>query len=83
VGVLIITCLTLVYKVRNSRMCLNETYSRVQVDKHLFDVFPTRNGFEQGEALSPLLFSFALEYAIRRMHVNQDLEIKWYTFGLC
>jgi hypothetical protein len=27
---------------------------------------------KQGDVLSPLLFSFVLEYAIRRVHVNQD-----------
>jgi len=36
------------------------------------DNFPTKNGLKQGDALSPLLFSFALEYAIRRVLVNQD-----------
>ena len=52
------------------KMCLNEAYSRVWVGKHLSDVFPIRNGLKQGDALLPLLFNFALEYAVRR--VNQD-----------
>jgi len=41
--------------VRLIKMCLNETYSRVQVGKHLSDMFPVRNGLEQGDALAPLL----------------------------
>ena len=58
--------------VRLIKMCLTETYSRVRVGKNLSDMFPIRNGVKQGDALSPLLFKFALEYAIKRVHVNQD-----------
>jgi len=38
----------------------------------LSDRFPIRNGFKQGDALSPLLFNFAVEWAIRKVQVNQD-----------
>ena len=36
------------------------------------NVFPIRNGLKQGNALSPMIFIFALEFAIRRVPVNQD-----------
>ena len=55
------------------KMCLPETYSRIRVDKNLSDMFPIRNGFTQGDALSSLLFNYALDYANRRVQVNQDV----------
>ena len=53
-------------------MCLNENYSGDRVGKNLSDMFPYKNGWRQGDALSLLLFNFASEYAIRRVQVNQD-----------
>jgi hypothetical protein len=54
-------------------MYLNETYSRDRVGKHLSDMLPIRNGLKQGDVLSPLIFNFALDYAIMRVQVNQDV----------
>jgi hypothetical protein len=59
--------------VRLVKMCLNETYSKVRIGKHFSDSFPTQNCLKQGNALAPLLFKVALEYAIR------DTS----AFGLC
>jgi hypothetical protein len=48
--------------VRLIKMCLNETYSKVQIGKHLSDSFLIQNGLKQGDALSSLLFNFALQF---------------------
>jgi hypothetical protein len=36
-------------------------HSKVRIGKHLSDSLPIQNGLIQGDALSPLLFNFALD----------------------
>jgi hypothetical protein len=57
--------------VRLIKMCLNGTYSKVHIGKHLSDNFPIQNGLKQGNAGSPLCFNFASEYAIMKVQESQ------------
>jgi hypothetical protein len=45
---------------------------KVRVGKYLFDNCPIENSLIQGDALSPLLFNFDLEYVIRKV---QDISM--------
>jgi hypothetical protein len=46
------------------KMCLNETYSRVRVGKHLSDMFPIKNGLKRGRCL----IAFAFQLCVRVRH---------------
>jgi hypothetical protein len=57
--------------VRLIKICSNVTYGEVRISKHLSDNSPIRNGLKQGDASTPLLFNFALEYTIGKVKENQ------------
>jgi hypothetical protein len=44
----------------------------VRIGQNLTGNFPIQNGLKLGDALSPLLFNIALEYATRRVQGNQE-----------
>ena len=44
----------------------------VWVGTNLSDMITITNGLKQGDALSPLVFNYVLEYTIRSVLVNQD-----------
>jgi hypothetical protein len=52
-------------------MCLDEIFSKVHIRKHSCNTFPILNGLKQGDALLPLLFNFALDYAITKVEEKQ------------
>ena len=74
-------------------MFLNETYDRVRVGKHLSGMLPVRNVLKHGDALSPLLFKFALDMPLgglrqdrracnRTVHISVWFWLMMFTYWM-
>jgi hypothetical protein len=50
----------------------NVSVCGVQVGKNLSGMFHIRNGLRKRAVPTPLLFNFTLEYAVRRVQINQN-----------
>jgi hypothetical protein len=48
-------------------------YSKVFISRHLSDNYSIQNCLKQGNALSPLLFKFAVEYGIKKF---QEIQVR-------
>ena len=46
----------------------------MRIGKILYSSFPIESGLKQGDAVSPLLFNFALDYAIRKTKLGLDMN---------
>jgi hypothetical protein len=61
-------------------MCLNETYRKARIHKHLSDTFPFQHGLKQGDASTPLPFN--VDFRIRHLEGSRKpggTKIKWGT----
>jgi hypothetical protein len=58
--------------IRQIKMFLSETCSKVHIGKYLCVAFHVQNGLKQGNTLSALPFSVALELAVRKDQENKE-----------
>jgi hypothetical protein len=56
--------------------CLNKTCSKIHIGRRISDTFLVHCSLKQGDALSPLLFRFTLEYAIMKTpEIRAELKL--------
>ena len=66
--------------VRLVKICLNESYLKLRICRHLSDIF-----FSARRCFIVIAFNFALENAIRKVQTKRRVEVDWDTSvsGLC
>ena len=65
------------YKIK---ICLDGTQNKVRIGKYYSYRFPNENSLKHGDTLSPVIFSFTLEYAVQS---NRKLNWDWILMVLC
>jgi hypothetical protein len=63
-------------------MCTKEAYSTARIEIYVTDGFPIQNGLKQEDALSPLLFTFSLEYGFKVILGGPLVTTAWRVLGL-
>jgi hypothetical protein len=58
------------------KMCLNDTYCKVCLGKHLSDCFSFQNGLKQGDALSPMPFNFQVQESQACLKLNGTHQLR-------
>jgi hypothetical protein len=56
-------------------MCLNETCNKHRAGKNVSFTISVQNCLKRGDALWPLLFSFAVEWAIRKANTTHQFLV--------
>jgi hypothetical protein len=62
------------------KMCLSEMHSKAPIITYFSHIFPIQNDLKQSDSLSPLLFSFALKYAIAKAQENGVIGEKYVPY---
>jgi hypothetical protein len=61
-------------------MCMAGSQGGVRLGNELSELFPIHSGLRQGDALSPLIFNLALEYAIQKVGIVVGIGIVLIVF---
>jgi len=61
--------------VRLTRLTMENSESRVNIQGNLTDPFKLNQGLKQGDGLAPMLFNLALEYAARKTTANTNAAL--------